>query len=135
MIFKLLLLQTGTVGTCQNRLDEAVLTSAHNLCFGAKIRNKMYIPVKPNFPYIKRGFQGCLFHRLINRMCIVPSFSPILIPFVNFLSPNAVLISNLILILTNGSHYLLTYMVSYETLCTATQEGISSCCLWEYPAE
>ena len=35
----------------QNRLSEAVLTSTHNLCFGAKIRKK-YTPVNPNFTII-----------------------------------------------------------------------------------
>ena len=28
---------------------EPVLTSTHNLCFGAKIRKKMYTPVNPSF--------------------------------------------------------------------------------------
>ena len=37
-IFFLFLLKTLIVGTCLNRLNEAVLTSTHNLCFGAKIR-------------------------------------------------------------------------------------------------
>ena len=36
----------------QNRLGEAVLTSTHNLCFGAKK------PCKPQFFYIKVGFKG-----------------------------------------------------------------------------
>ena len=40
--------------TRYNRLAEAVLTSTHNLCFGAKIR-KIGIP---QFCYIKVGFKG-----------------------------------------------------------------------------
>ena len=34
-----------------------VLTSTHNLCFGAKIRKKVY-PCKPQFYYIKVGCKG-----------------------------------------------------------------------------
>ena len=44
------------MGTRWNRLSEAVLTSTHNLCFGAKIR-KVY-PCKPQFYYIKVGCKG-----------------------------------------------------------------------------
>ena len=40
-----------------NSLGEAVLTSTHNLCFGAKIR-KIGIPCIPQFYYIKVGFKG-----------------------------------------------------------------------------
>ena len=40
--------QKYVVGTRFNRLDEAVLTSTHNLCFRAKIR-KMNTPVNPSF--------------------------------------------------------------------------------------
>ena len=36
--------------------SEAVLTSTHNLCFGAKIRKKVY-PCKPQFYYINVGCQ------------------------------------------------------------------------------
>ena len=36
---------------------EAVLTSTLNLCFGAKIREKVY-PCKPQFYYIKVGCKG-----------------------------------------------------------------------------
>ena len=39
-IFFLCLLKTKIVGTRQSLLNEAVLTSTHNLCFGAKIRKK-----------------------------------------------------------------------------------------------
>ena len=45
------------MGTCWSRLSEAVLTSTHNLCFGAKIRKKVY-PCKPQFYYIKVGCKG-----------------------------------------------------------------------------
>ena len=43
LIFFLFLLKTKIVGTRSNRLSKAVLTSTHNLCFGAKIR-KICIP-------------------------------------------------------------------------------------------
>ena len=36
---------------------EAVLTSTHNLCFGAKINKRLY-PCKPQFFYIKVGCKG-----------------------------------------------------------------------------
>ena len=36
---------------------EAVLTSAHTLCFRAKIRKDNVHPCKPQFYYIKRGFK------------------------------------------------------------------------------
>ena len=39
------------------QLIEAVLTSTHNLCFGAKIRKKVY-PCKTQFYYIKVGCKG-----------------------------------------------------------------------------
>ena len=38
--------------------SEAVLTSTHNLCFGAKIRKKNVYPCKPQFYYIKVGCKG-----------------------------------------------------------------------------
>ena len=50
-------LKTLIVGTCSNRLSEAVLTSTNNLCFGAKIRKKD-TPVKPQFYFIKVGCKG-----------------------------------------------------------------------------
>ena len=53
MIFLIFLLKTLIV--CK-RLSEAVLSSTHNLCFGAKIR-KIY-PCKPQFYYIKVGCKG-----------------------------------------------------------------------------
>ena len=37
--------------------DEAVLTSTHNLCFGAKISKQEY-PCIPQFYYIKVGYKG-----------------------------------------------------------------------------
>ena len=38
---------------------EAVLTSTHHLCFGAKIRKiGLVYPWKPQFYYIKVGFKG-----------------------------------------------------------------------------
>ena len=48
------LLKTLIVGSLKNRLAEAVLTSTHNLCFGAKIR-KIGIP---QICYIKVGYKG-----------------------------------------------------------------------------
>ena len=42
------------MGTRYNRLSEAVLTSTHNLCFKAKIRQNEY-PCKPKFYDIKVG--------------------------------------------------------------------------------
>ena len=41
---------------------EAVLTSTHNLCFGAKIRKKVY-PCIPQFCYIAVGFKGVFIAR------------------------------------------------------------------------
>ena len=49
------------MGTRQNRIGEAVLTSTHNLCFRAKIRKNEH-PCKPQFYYIKVGGRGCLLH-------------------------------------------------------------------------
>ena len=47
------------MGYTLNRLADAVLTSAHNLCFGAKIRKKnRYTPAYPVFYYIKGRFKG-----------------------------------------------------------------------------
>ena len=57
MICFLFLLKTLIVGTRRNRLNEAVLTSTHNLCFRAKIRKNVY-PCKPHFYYIKVGCKG-----------------------------------------------------------------------------
>ena len=38
MIVLIIMLKTLIVGTRKNRHSEAVLTSSHNLCFGAKIK-------------------------------------------------------------------------------------------------
>ena len=61
------------MGTCSNRLDEAVLTSTHNVCFRAKIRKIMYTPVNTQmyqFYYIKMWFKGVkiieAFFRVVN---------------------------------------------------------------------
>ena len=63
LIFLIFLLKTLIVGTPrQNRLAEAVLTSTHNLYFGAKIRKKVY-PCIPQFYYIKVGFKGVYISR------------------------------------------------------------------------
>ena len=46
-------------GIRYNRLDDAVLTSTHNLSFWAEIRKKMYTPVNPSLTTkLKRGFKG-----------------------------------------------------------------------------
>ena len=39
---------------------EAVLMSTHNGCFGSKVRKKVY-PCKPQFWYIKVGYEGVYF--------------------------------------------------------------------------
>ena len=44
-------------GGSKNRLDEAVLTSTHNLCFGAKIRKIAITLQTPVFLY-KSGVRG-----------------------------------------------------------------------------
>ena len=46
----------------QSMLAEAVLTCTHNLCFGEKIRKKIY-PCIPQFYYIKVGFKGAFIAR------------------------------------------------------------------------
>ena len=45
------------MGTSQNCLDEGVLTSTHNLCFEAKIRN-IGIPLHTPVLLHKSGVQG-----------------------------------------------------------------------------
>ena len=45
------------MGIRKNRLAEAVLTSTHNLCFGAKIR-KIGIPLHTPVLLYYSGFQG-----------------------------------------------------------------------------
>ena len=54
------LLKTWIVGTRVNRLNEAVLTSTHNLCFRATIR------YKPQFYNIKVACKGVF----ITRTCL-----------------------------------------------------------------
>ena len=39
-------------------LDEAVLTSTHNLCFWAEITKNNVYPSKPQFYYVELGFMG-----------------------------------------------------------------------------
>ena len=46
----------------QNIDCEAILTSTHKLCFGAKIRKKIY-PCIPQFYYIKVGLKGVFIAR------------------------------------------------------------------------
>ena len=46
------------MGTHENRLVEAVLTSNHNLRFVAKIRNNTYTPAYTSFAIVKVGFNG-----------------------------------------------------------------------------
>ena len=57
LIFFLFLLKTEIVGTRENRLAEAVLTSTHNLCFGAKIR-KIGVPLHTPVLLYKSGVHG-----------------------------------------------------------------------------
>ena len=51
------------MGTYYNRIDEAVLMSTHNLCFGAKIRNNRHTPAYPKFHYINVEFKGVFIAR------------------------------------------------------------------------
>ena len=48
------------MGTCYNRLAKAVLTSTHNLCFGAKIR-KIGIPLHTPVLLYKSWVQGGIY--------------------------------------------------------------------------
>ena len=52
------------MGTRENRLSEAVLTSTHDLCFRAKIRKKYVYPGKPQFSYLKVGCKGVFISRI-----------------------------------------------------------------------
>ena len=56
------------------RVSEAVLTSTHNLCFGAKIRKNVY-PCKPQFYYIKVGCKGVF----ITRTCFRDELNGVLV--------------------------------------------------------
>ena len=64
------------MGTRENRLAEAVLTSTHNLCFGAKIR-KIGTPLHTPVLLYKSGVQGgkhyTCFHDvlLVSPLCCV----------------------------------------------------------------
>ena len=58
LIFFLFLLDCGYT---LERLTEAVLTSTHNLCLGAKLRKNRYAPAFPSFFYIKVGYEGVYF--------------------------------------------------------------------------
>ena len=53
LIFIIFSLKTYIVGT----LNEAVLTSTHNVCFGSKIR-KIGLPLQTPFFLYKSGVQG-----------------------------------------------------------------------------
>ena len=57
LMFFLFLLDCGYT---LERLTEAVLTSTHNLCLGAKLR-KIVCPCIPQFFYIKVGYEGVYF--------------------------------------------------------------------------
>ena len=70
LIILILSLKTYIVGTCKNRLAEAVLTSTHNVCIRSKIR-KLGAPCKPQFFYIKLGLETVY----ISRTCIPDVFS------------------------------------------------------------
>ena len=50
IFFFLFLLKSRIVGTRYNRLTEADLTSAHNLCFISKNKKITYTPTNPSFP-------------------------------------------------------------------------------------
>ena len=49
LIVLIFLIKTFIMGTCQNRLAEAVLMSTHNLFLGAKIRKNRYTLADPSF--------------------------------------------------------------------------------------
>ena len=57
-MFFIFLLKAKIVGTRENRLDEAVLTSTHNLCFLSRNKKNNVFPCKPQFYYMKVGFKG-----------------------------------------------------------------------------
>ena len=50
------------MGTSQNRLGGAVLTTTHILCFRAKTTKKNEYPCKLVFNYIKVGWKECSLH-------------------------------------------------------------------------
>ena len=49
------------MGTRQNRLGEAVLTTTHILCLEQKLKKNEY-PCRPVFNYIKVEWKGCSLH-------------------------------------------------------------------------
>ena len=55
------------------QIAEAVLTSTHNLCFGAKIR-KIGIPCIPQFYYIKVGFKDVVWDIFVFALGNTPGF-------------------------------------------------------------
>ena len=57
----LIFAQNIDFGTRQNRLAEAVLTSTHNLCFGANIR-KIGIPLHTPVLLYNSGVQGGIYY-------------------------------------------------------------------------
>ena len=46
------------MGTCKNLLNEAVITSTHNLCFREKKKKIIFTPVNPSFLYKSVGGKG-----------------------------------------------------------------------------
>ena len=50
------------MGTCQNRLGDAVLTTTTFYVLEQKLKKNEY-PCKPVFNYIKVGGRGCSLHR------------------------------------------------------------------------
>ena len=103
-------------------------SNKHLQCmFGAEIRKLLSIIIKYRYEGPKSGWKSGLCY--VNQVPynIDPVFSPVFIPFLK----NAFLIINSILLPTSGSHYLLSYVVSYETSCIVTQVGIPNFCLWE----
>ena len=60
--------QTQTSGAHQNRLNEAVLTSAQNPCHKQKITKITHSSAYPTFHCIKWGLQGFKLHGHVNAM-------------------------------------------------------------------
>ena len=65
IFFYIFLIFAQNIDCGHTRLNEAVLTSTHNLYFRAKIRKNVY-PCKLQFYYIKRGCKGVY----ITRTCL-----------------------------------------------------------------
>ena len=49
---------------------KAILMRTHNLCFGSKIRKKMYTPVYPSFSILNWVLRGSLFLGQVFLMCV-----------------------------------------------------------------